>query len=182
MEETEIWKPIPGYEGYYEVSSYGRVRSVDRTIRTASGELRRHVGQILKFEVDKDNYRRVGLFRGGLRSRQRVHRLVALVFCGKPSEGQEVRHLDGDPANNRVENLRWGSQSENRQDSVAHGTSVHFLPGQGHPSSKLSANQVREIRELYATRDIPQWQIGERFGIARGTVSNIVRRKAWKHI
>lgn len=129
---TETWKDIPGWEGFYQASDQGRIRSVDR--HDSLGRL--HRSQIKKTRNDPSGYPQVDLFKGG-RSKNgkrglahpfKVHKLIALTFLGEPpvpEEGQgrvEVCHLDGSRDNNKVENLTWGTTSDNRHDAVAHGT------------------------------------------------------------
>ena len=109
----EEWRPIFGYEGVYEVSDHGRVRSLPRDGLA---------GSILQGHQDKRGYRRVQLCQRGGRRMQFVHRLVASAFLGEGLPGQQVCHYDGKPGNNRVDNLRWASRGDNARDSVRHGT------------------------------------------------------------
>lgn len=118
MSAVEQWLPVPGYEGVYEVSNLGRVRSLDR--KDNLGRLRR--GRVLKLRTDRDGYLQ---FHAGGKHRRilRVHRLVLLAFEGPAPEGaNEALHGDGNPLNNALTNLRWGSRSENAVDAVVHGT------------------------------------------------------------
>lgn len=112
MQSTEKWLPVVGYEGIYEVSDRGNVRSLDRI--SPSGACRK--GRVLKQSIDKTGYARVGLFRNG-RENFRVHRLVAASFHG-PSDLPHVRHLDSVKLNNVPSNLAWGTASENMHDNV----------------------------------------------------------------
>ncbi|MGG7510948.1 NUMOD4 motif-containing HNH endonuclease [Plantibacter sp. YIM 135249] len=107
MQSTE-WLPVHGHEGAYEVSSAGDVRNVV-------------TGRVLKGTANDGGYLAVKLRRRG----HLVHRLVAIAFLGAPEVGQEVCHGNGNPADNRVENLRWGTRSENTSDQVRHGTHNH---------------------------------------------------------
>jgi hypothetical protein len=113
---SEIWKAIPGFEGLYEASSEGRVRSLDRR---SGGRLLR--GRILRQSVSNGGYRVLQLCRGGERTTMRAHHLVAITFLGPPEAGFEVCHNDGNPGNNDLGNLRWGSRSDNARDTVRHG-------------------------------------------------------------
>lgn len=108
----ESWLPIPGYEGCYEVSNLGRVRSLPRNTT---------FGRILAQDILHAGHRRVTLYRDGRRSRIFVHRLVLLAFVGPCPEGMECRHLNGDSADNRLANLTYGTRSENTLDDVRHG-------------------------------------------------------------
>lgn len=145
---TERWLPVPGYEGEYEVSDQGRVRSLDRyrTFRLRSKEVTRFwPGKILKPFVSgrvsrsasvatggksEHAYLYVELTRpGGERLARPVHRLVALAFLGEPQPGQEVCHGDQGRMVNTVENLRWGTRSENSHDALRDGTHVAQVRG-----------------------------------------------------
>jgi len=113
----ERWLPIVGWEGSYEVSDLGRVRSIPR--RDPRGK--RLAGKVLSPGLDTVGYPMVILHRHG-RTTRTVHRLVAAAFLGSCPPGQEVRHLDGCRTNPRLDNLAYGTKSENQQDSIRHGT------------------------------------------------------------
>lgn len=115
----EEWRPVPGFEGAYEVSDRGRVRSLDRIVTDKSGIKQRRQGRILALTADRGGYLSVRLGRA---KTVKVHRLVLGAFVGPAPEGQECCHNDGNPANNHLGNLRWGSRSENALDRVRHGT------------------------------------------------------------
>ncbi|WP_370642253.1 NUMOD4 motif-containing HNH endonuclease [Corynebacterium sp. ACRQJ] len=116
--QPEIWKPIPGYEGVYEASDHGRVRSVDRVIPYVDGRMRHQPGKPKKLSNDGRGYLTVSL-----QNRTRfVHQLVLEAFVGTRGAGEQVRHLDNNPMNNRLENLAWGTASENILDQVKAGT------------------------------------------------------------
>jgi hypothetical protein len=122
----EEWRAAAGWEGFYLVSSHGRVWSVDRV----NSYGRRVKGRILKPYVTVKGHLLLGLCRDGKRRNVKVHRLVATTFFGEPDAGQEVCHWDGNPANNHVGNLRWDTQSSNMRDRVRHG--VHHLARRTH--------------------------------------------------
>lgn len=117
----ERWAPIPGHEGRYEVSDQGRVRSLDRIVERAGGWPFRHRGRILRAAPDVAGYPRVTL-GGGENRRRLVHHYVLDAFVGPRPDRHEARHLNGNPADARLANLRWGTKSENTLDRVRHGT------------------------------------------------------------
>lgn len=121
INRSETWKPVVGYEGLYEVSDQGRVRSLDRVVDRGRLGKSLRPGKILKGSIDSKRYLYVSLYKDGRRN-HRIHQLVSRAFIGIPQEGQEVRHRDGSRDNNVVENLEWGSRSENILDAVGHGT------------------------------------------------------------
>lgn len=117
----ETWRPIPGYEGAYEVSDRGRVRSLDRI--TDRG--RRWKGRLMTPCALQNGYLIVTLWREGKQRSPLVHRLVLTAFVGQPTEGTEGRHLDGNRCNNVLSNLSWGTHSENQYDQILHGTHLN---------------------------------------------------------
>ena len=119
----ETWKDIPGYESQYQVSTLGNVWSLDRVI-TCEGKVKGKYtslrkGKLLRPGRSTSGHLTVALGRGNSRC---VHELVLLAFVGPAPVKHECRHLNGNPADNRLENLKWGTRSENILDAVAHGT------------------------------------------------------------
>lgn len=118
---TERWLPVVGWEGFYEVSNAGRLRSLDRVIVRRDGRRARLKGRILKLKFIH-HYNRVSLLRPGTRRDACVHRLVVEAWHGaKPDADAVVRHLNGNALDNRPENLRWGTAAENTADMFEHG-------------------------------------------------------------
>lgn len=117
----EEWRPVVGYEGRYEVSNHGRVRSLDRTIQCKDGRTQRWKGGIKKLCKNHSGYPTVGLQRDGKKRTEYVHRLVLEAFTGPCPEGMLARHLDDNPENNNIDNLKWGSPRDNQLDAVRNG-------------------------------------------------------------
>lgn len=119
---TETWKPIPGYEGLYEVSDHGRVRSLDRRYIRADGIATRRRGRILKPVMNGSSKHQVYLCAPGEKQKpQLVHRLVLTAFVGPCPEGMEACHSNDVPTDNRLANLRWDTRSANMNDRVRNG-------------------------------------------------------------
>jgi hypothetical protein len=131
--KNEIWKPIKDYEGLYEVSNYGRVRSVDHVeyIPHPRNPLyiqkRKIYGRIKKLRHHKAGYWITDLYKENIGTTKTVHRLVAEAFIPNPQNKPEVNHIDENKENSRVENLEWCSRVEN----VRHGTALTRM-GRGH--------------------------------------------------
>ena len=135
---NEIWKTVVGWEGHYEVSDQGRVRSLDRIVKARHGAwhkpgvtysgTRRMKGRVLRPGASTSGHLHVVL-RNPKKSRT-IHAIVAEIFIGPRPNGMEIRHLNGNPADNRLVNLEYGTRSENSEDSKLHGT--HFHAGKTH--------------------------------------------------
>lgn len=164
MEDTsapETWNTIAGYEGDYEVSDRGRVRSLPGYNRA---------GGFLKPRPTQDGHLRVDLSRGNRAKSMYVHRLVLIAFVGPCPEGMEGCHFDGNPSNNVVSNLRWDTRSANILDAVRHGTHVGWRPDRrdecirGH--SLVGANVVH--RRDRGTRQCRACNCAQRYASRRG--------------
>ncbi|WP_277019001.1 MULTISPECIES: NUMOD4 domain-containing protein [Paracoccus] len=177
------WRDVPGWEGEYQVSTEGDVRSLDRRApvvnRFGNIENRLHKGKQLKLTVGKNGYAMVSFTRpGGERKSATVHSIVAEAFLGPKPKGTEVCHDNGVRSDNRVLNLRYGSRSSNAMDRHLHGT-MNQAKGEVHYFSKLSEKDVRWIREN-APR-MTRRAMAEVLGVSHSTVSNVVNGVQWKH-
>lgn len=121
---TETWRPIPDWEGYYEASDHGRIRSVERMVYAGGGRTRRNPSKVLAPQSNgrADDRRTVHLSRDGQVSSQRIAPLVLTAFVGPRPKGLECCHANGDEMDDRLENLRWDTRSGNLSDAVRHGT------------------------------------------------------------
>lgn len=118
--QEEVWKDIEGYEGVYQVSTYGRVKSLDRYILKSDGVTSFVKGRILVLAIDKDGYTRIGLCVSNIKKYVYIHRLVAQTFILNPNNLPKINHKDmspnikeGVPVNNYVENLEWCTNQYN---------------------------------------------------------------------
>ena len=137
------WRPIAGYEGRYSVSDDGRVM-----VHAAAGRGRLNEDRIMKPGVTTTGYAQVILYGVGKPSPRRIHRLVLEAFVGPMPSGSYALHNDGDKANNRLENLRWGNSSENALDMVRHGVHNHARKTHCKWGHELSgANLIRTARQ-----------------------------------
>lgn len=124
---TDRWLPIPGWEGMYEVSDAGRVRSVDRMVPSnLPGKMRICRGQMMKgFSLPDTDHRLVWLSRNGDSYGRLIHRLVLEAFVGPCPPGMEGCHRNDTATDNSLTNLRWDTRSANQIDSVRNGTHVN---------------------------------------------------------
>lgn len=175
----EVWKTVPGYEGLYEASTFGKVRSLPRTVYTQKTKIARRLpGLILHPMTDCDNRQQVSLCKDYKVKVIRVHKIILLTFIGPCPENQECCHNDGNASNNHLNNLRYDTGLANARDNVKHGKTNR---GEKSPTSKLNANQVIEIRSSYAEGERTN-QLAKRFGVGHQQISRIVKRERWAHI
>ena len=167
---SEKWLPIVGYEGFYEVSDCGRVRSVTRTL--SNGHKWR--GRVRKTHNNPSGYPSVNLSRDGKYKTKNIHRMVLEAFCGPAPMGMDCCHNDGNPENNMLKNLRWASRSENAMDRVSHGTANR---GENHGMTKLCKLDVWLIRNCNTT----QRNMANFFGVSESTIHNVITGKTWMH-
>lgn len=127
---NEEWRPVVGYEGWYEVSNYGRVRSLDRYVNAKNGSAELKKGVLLEQRDNGKGYLRVTLSKNGKVKQPRVHRLVAEAFIPNPDNLPEVNHKNFDKSDNRVENLNWCSHIQNIRygDTVERMIKSRFKP------------------------------------------------------
>ena len=177
--KCEVWKPVKGYEGFYEVSNMGNVKALQRTVN--SGKCHRTWKEhFIRFGVDANGYFRTNLAKYGVNKTVKVHRVVAEAFVPNPLNLPEVNHIDGNKQNNNVENLEWCSRSENIKHAV--GIGLKRLDGEFNPSHKLTAEEIEFIRENYIPR---HWEfgtvaLGKRFKVHRKTISRVINNQSWK--
>lgn len=180
MSGLERWIPVPGYEGLYEASTFGRLRSLDRVVQHRNrwgklGSLRVH-GRVLGGGPHLGGYRTAHLYSGGVRWATAFHIVVALTFHGPCPMGLEVRHLNGRHEDNRPVNLRYGTRRENEADKELHGKRFR---GEDVACAKLDTAQILEIRRRVGE---PQKQLAEAFGCTFSNISAIQLRKSWTHV
>jgi len=174
---SEAWKSVVGYEGWYAVSNMGRVRS--RYVRgSRSGRLGKW--RILKPRIDSHGYLMVSLYLHGKAKTYPVAHLVADAFLPSKNQTDEVvRHLNDIHTDNKAVNLARGTRKDNAADSMHNGTSAK---GALHGQAKLTEDQVREIRRLYATGNFSQRELARRFDVSPATINLVIHGKRWRHI
>ncbi|WP_457652703.1 NUMOD4 domain-containing protein [Rhodocaloribacter sp.] len=184
--QPEQWKSIPGYEGFYEVSSIGRVRSLDRlhfSQNQYNTFLRRRRGQLKKPFFDKRGRARVCLYKEGVGRKWSVCHLVLLAFVG-PAPGEiglfdgqySCNHKDGDCTNDYYKNLEWLTNEKHREHTV--GNNLH-ASREKHNKAKLKWRHVREIRALHAAGEASYSLLAQRYGVSKSNIAMIVKHQTW---
>lgn len=167
--QGEQWKPVVGYEGQYEVSTWGRVcRLVKRRSSRAGALLRQH--------ETGNGYRQIAL---NCRATS-VHRLILEAFVGPCPSGLECNHKNGVKTDNYLENLEWVTKSENKLHAFRE-LGLQAPRGEDVPTAKLEEAEVRLIKQSRLRRMTARWLAGW-FHVSRGTITKIWRGESWKHI
>lgn len=187
----EIWKDIKGFEGYYQISNLGRIRSLDRIIEMKNGKTRKVKGKILKQSTSVHGYKVVCFRRNGKKENFRVHRLIGEAFIDNQDNKPFINHIDGDKSNNDISNLEWCTAKENANHAYEFGLKEASNPnknglkqGSKHHNSKLTEKEVKFMRENSRKNggSFKNAELAKLFGITKANVSHIVNGKGWKHI
>lgn len=163
----EEWRFIPGYSKNYMISKYGRVKSVERTMIRSNGRPQIVRERILKSSCDEWGYPQVRIDGKTVK----VHKAVALAFLGDRPESFEIRHLDGDSTNNKVENLKYGSHSENVLDGYKYNGFIF-------KNQKLNPGKAKEIRKLL-NAGIPGKDVAKLYGVSQQTICDIKHNRIY---
>lgn len=159
---VEVWKPVVGYEGLYEVSDHGLVKGPKG---------------IVKPKVGRNGYARTELWRKGERFRPSIHRLVAQTFLPNPEAKPQVNHLDGDRLNNTASNLEWCTAQEN----MIHAVALRHRYGENASASKLTEREVMAILVLL-DKGVPGKWIADVFGVTNAQISHLRLGQQWRQI
>lgn len=176
----EEWRDVPGYEGFYQVSSIGNVRSLGRIVESKNqhGQTDMRVQErILSPGRNSDGYLSVVLYGNDGKVSAKVHKLVAGAFIPNPMGRPQINHIDGVKAHNWVNNLEWVTASENLKHAYRIGLAITC-----NGNAKLTTSQVIEIRRLYEIEGMMQADIARLFNIYKTLVHKIVHNIIWKNI
>jgi NUMOD4 motif/HNH endonuclease len=171
---VEEWKDIIGFEGVYQISDRGSVRSFDRLIPHSKFGVFHRKGQRMKPEIDRYGYYRVGLTRDGKQKHFLVSRLVAMHFLSPPIK-KTVNHRDGNKLNNLVSNLEWATVAEQNRHAIE---KLGLRRGSAFSNAKLSDEKVNYIRSSKKTIK----QIASELSVSFTLVSLVRRNLIWKHV
>lgn len=167
----ELWAPIKGYEGLYEVSNKGRIKSLAKNAGNSPRKKR-----IRKLKETRHGYLNVSLWKFGKSKHPLVHRLVAMAFLPNPCNYPEVNHLDGDRKNANVENLEWCTTSQNIKHAFKIGNKNNR--GENHSQHILTEKDVILIRK--SSRD--NKELAKKYHCHPTTIHSARVGKSWKHI
>jgi hypothetical protein len=177
----EQWKPIQEYEGKYEVSNLGHVRSLERRDSTGRRKVPAHLmtprPQGLKRKGPP--YYAVGLTKDGKLKNKKVAQLVATAFLGPRPKGLEINHKDTDKKHNAADNLEYVTSARNKQHAWEAG--IYWHRGPEHPQSKLTKKQVLEIWNL-RNEGLTEHDAAKRYPVSYVTIGDIWRKKRYRHL
>lgn len=179
----EIWKDIVGYEGLYQVSDLGRVKSLTRTFIRSNGRRQTIKERVLSICTDEAGYPLVYLHRPELSkgSTKKIHRLVAIAHIENPNEYEYVNHKNGVKSDCQKSNLEWCTQSYNCLHAFSMGLRLSDC-GEGFRWSKLNNEDVADIRQIYAWGRVSLNTIGDLYDVTKNCIWKIVKYKNWKHL
>ncbi len=171
-------KYIKGFDKFYCISDSGKIWSKYKAGNHHS-KIKKGKWKRRKLCIQPSGHLTIVLYLKGKQYSKSIHSLVLETFIGPCPLNMQCRHLDGDPTNNKFENLKWGTSKENGEDMVKHGTGTI---GEKNEHVKLTENEVIEIREMYSTNKYTQEKLAEIFDVTQSNIGCIIRRKSWKHI
>jgi hypothetical protein len=171
----EEWRSVVGWEGFYEVSNLGRVKTAPRTIPLHGGQ-KRIPERVRKLQLTRDGYPCVGLSGVGKWTLKKVHQLVCEAFHGpRPSPSHQAAHNDGVRTNNAASNLRWATAAENSCDRAIHGNN---RPGETNGNAKLTNMEAAEIR--LRAHSASYAELADEYGVSLFTIGRIVRCERYR--
>lgn len=181
--ESEIWRPVVGYEGYYAVSDFGNVKALARAVlqKSRSGNLYERVmpEKLHKPRLDsEDRYLYVNLSKNGVAQNYAVHILVLEAFVGPRPEGMHGCHNNGNTTHNHLSNLRWDTPKANNADKIAHGTLNY---GEKNGNTALTNAEVAAIKVFKTEYGIGP-RLGSVFGVTNGVINSILCGSRWRRV
>lgn len=187
MAKEEVWKEIEGFEGIYEVSSFGRIKSIYRRGNWKVKGSEFSDGRILKNGDSNRGYPMFTPSKKGVKTGLAIHRLVAKAFIKNEENKPEVNHIDGNRKNNHVENLEWCTRQENIDHSHATGLCKerdNDMRGEKGFHAKLKNENIHFIRSNARQNGgvYTQKQLAEFFGVSRGAVKHVLLGNTWTHL
>lgn len=176
----EFFLPVPNYEGLYEISNFGNVKSLSRIRKGCNMGDSILKERILKLNFDSSGYRTVKLYKNSVKKTPKVHRLVASAFIPNPEGKAQINHKDGCKTNNSVDNLEWCSHLEN----IRHANATGLIDIRGEKSFKAKLNDKKVIFIKTALRDgtYKQQDLADMYGVSFSVINHIKMGRTWKHL
>jgi len=175
---NEIWKDIPGWEGFYQASDYGQIKSLSRKITLYNNGTYYTKEKIKNQSINRKGYPIVSLNKPEIQKTMTVHRLVALTFTPNVNNKPEINHIDGNKLNNNINNLEWCTAKENSKHAVKLGLKKGNF-GEKNGLSKVTKEIVKLIRK---SNTLSGKELAQILNVSETTISSIARYKTWSNI
>ena len=185
--DFEVWKDVVGYEGLYQVSNFGNVKSLDRIVNKPNGVSYLRKGKICTQSKSNLGYMTVGFTVNNKKVNKYVHRLVAEAFITNMNNYPQVNHIDCDKTNNRMYNLEWCTNSQNHIHASKNGLNKLHLhrvaySGEENGRSLLTKEQVLEIKQKYIPYKYSAKKLSKEYGVSESCITHILNNTSWKEI
>ena len=177
----EIFKDIKGYEGLYQISNFGRVKSLDRLIDRRCRGIRFQKERFSTLNKVGNGYLQVMLSKNGIRNYCLIHRLVGFAFISNSDNKPQINHKNGVKADNFYKNLEWVTQSENQLHAYKSGLQKIQKGSERGRCAKLNEKQVKEIKNRINSGELLKILANE-FNVNPVTISNIKTNTTWQHV
>lgn len=181
MVQSEIWVDIIDFEGYYQISNYGRVKSLRRVIHRNKMGILILPERILNPHIDVTGYKRLYLYKKDFKTREFVHRIVALHFIENHNNKPQINHKNGIKTDNNIENLEWCTGKENVHHAFRIGLNKASI-GEQKGTSKLKEIEVVIIKKLLKGNQHTQQEIANMYNVSRCAIKEIKFNRNWKHV
>jgi NUMOD4 motif/HNH endonuclease len=172
----EVWKDIPGYEGCYQASTFGRIKRLERLVISKTGQ-RTLLTELIKIPtINSSSYLTIKLSVQDVRKSYLVHRLILITFVSNPENKKTVNHIDGNKVNNHISNLEWATDSEQRKH--AHKIGLMTNKGSKNPRSIIKLNDGFEIINKHQQGATVK-QLCKEYSVVGTTILKIINRQHW---
>lgn len=171
-ETEEIWKPVSGYAGLYEISSLGRLKALHKVVLKSNGRRKTMVERIMRPSINSWGYAVTTIVGTIGRKNVKIHRLVAEAFLPNPKNKTDVNHIDSDRTNNILSNLEWCTRKEN----MVHAAINNRI------KTKLTISDVLQIRGEWNPLTMTRKELGKKYGVGATMIGNIIHRKQWQNV
>jgi hypothetical protein len=187
IKTLEVWKDVVGYKGFYQVSNFGNVKSLDREVSPKNRVPYWRKGKICKQSKSNLGYMTVGFTVNNVKVNKYVHRLVAEAFITNINNYPQVNHIDCNKTNNRMYNLEWCTNSENHIHASKNGLNklhLHRVAYSGEENGRalLTKEQVLEIKQKYIPYKYSAKKLSKEYGVSESCITHILNNTSWKEI